>query len=384
MLYVNQGRNLGQLPLHREGKLRQISSYHTQGEESTSLHESFSRKSITIGPGETHVMADITGAGCIVRLWITTPRALHRHLLRKAVLRFYWDGEGEPSVECPLGDFFGAPFARYKPYASAPLSLTGGGYICWFPMPFADGARLEIENESHRPIPMFSYQATYYELPEPPHDAARFHAQWRRQSPTVEGQPYVILDAEGEGHFVGCNLNMQSVGWWLKPPFMGSWLPGGFGLGMLEGGESIVVDGEETPSIRGTGTEDYFNSGWHFSTGPFAAPTHGCTVKSYRQGRVAAYRFHFDDAVPFSSSIRVQIDHGLDNGVAADYSSVAYWYQREPHKPFGPLPRTRRRLPRSTLLNQLQFALLYLTPSVVLTIGGLVVAVLALLLLGLL
>jgi hypothetical protein len=125
---------------------------------------------------------------------------------------------------------------------------------------------------------------------------------------------------------------------------------------MLEGPEHIFVDGETAPSVSGTGTEDYFNAGWYFSR-KFSAPTHGCTVRNWPTGRASAYRFHVDAPVPFRDSIRVTMDHGMDNVVDADYASVAYWYQTEPHEPPPPLPPPGQRRPASVWPNVGQSAL---------------------------
>ena len=133
--------------------------------------------------------------------------------------------------------------------------------------------------------------------------------------------------------------------------------PEAAGMGMLEGWESIYVDGEETPSIPGTGNEDYFNSGFYFSLGPYSAPHWGCTVRSYLTSRCAAYRFHISDPIPFQRSIVVDMDHGYSNQVQTDYSSVAYWYQTEPHQPMPTLPAVAERLPASPGQNALQIAL---------------------------
>jgi hypothetical protein len=165
------------------------------------------------------------------------------------------------------------------------------------------------------------------------------------------------------------HLWMQKSGWWLDPARMlgraretgspvSAIFPEAAGMGMLEGWESIYVDGEESPSIPGTGNEDYFNSGFYFSQGPYSAPHWGCTVRSYPASRCAAYRFHIADPIPFQRSIIVDMDHGYTNQVQTDYSSVAYWYQTEPHAAFPPLPPVAERLPTPASQNALQFALL--------------------------
>jgi hypothetical protein len=151
-----------------------------------------------------------------------------------------------------------------------------------------------------------------------------FHAQWRRENPTTRAKNYTILETTGRGHFVGAALFMQAIR--------------GRGLGFLEGDEMIYIDGESQPSIIGTGTEDYFSSGWYFDRGPYGAPYHGCPIKDEKLGRISAYRWHVEDAMPFTKSIKVTIEHGDGSQWDADYSSVAFWYQREPHAPFPRLP----------------------------------------------
>jgi len=235
-------------------------------------------------------------------------------------------------------------------------------------MPFDRGFRIEVANEADKTCPAFFFQVEYLELDEQP-SPLRFHAHWRRENPTRPGVAYRVLDAQGSGHFAGMHLWMQKSGWWLDPARMarraretGSpasvLFPEAIGMGMLEGWESIYVDGEETPSIPGTGNEDYFNSGFYFSKGPYSAPHWGCTVRSYPSSRCAAYRFHVQDPIPFRQSIVVDMDHGYTNQVETDYSSVAYWYQVEPHAPFVPMLPLAQRLPVSPNRNRLQFALL--------------------------
>ena len=111
------------------------------------------------------------------------------------------------------------------------------------------------------------------------------------------------------------------------------------GITFLEGDEQVTVDGEKTPSILGTGTEDYFSSGWYYDTGAYSALYHGCPIKDDAKGRISAYRFHIEDPIPFTKSIVFNIEHGGRNDVPpADYCSVAFWYQTHPHAPFPPLP----------------------------------------------
>jgi hypothetical protein len=362
------------LTMMQPGVMRQVSSQGRQkppGFMARAIGVDEPGKSVQIGPGETYMVADIPGAGTILRIWMTTMQplpGLPHNFNHYLVLRFYWDGEEQPSVEVPFGAFFGVPWGKYTHYVAEPLSCTSGGYNCRFPMPFSQGFRIEVANQADGPCPAFFFQVQYSELEDQP-SSLRFHAQWRRENPTRYRVPYRVLEAEGSGHFAGMHLWMQKVGWWLDPARMlqraretgspiSALFPEALGMGMLEGWESMYVDGEETPSIPGTGNEDYFNSGFYFSKGPYSAPHWGCTVRSYATSRCAAYRFHVADPIPFRRSIVVDMDHGYTNQVQTDYSSVAYWYQTEPHVPIPPLPPVARRLPTPSGQNRAQFALL--------------------------
>lgn len=312
--------SLSRLPQPGDGRVLQLSSADTTGGNSDF---------IAIPPGQTAVIASIRGPGIIVGMWFTI-MSPDPHFLRRVVVRAYWDDEKDPSVEVPVGDFFGTGFA-YRHYITPLLGMSSGGYYCYFPMPFARAARLEIVNETGRELQSFYYHINYRQLSQPPaDDVGYFHATWRRDPRTTSGDPYVVLEARGRGQLVGVNMSMQ-----------------GYDNGMqyLEGDELITVDGEAVPSWRGTGTEDYFNGGWYFNKGEFAAPTHGLILKDDTLHRIAAYRFHLQDAIPFTRSIRFAIEHGDRNTEVADYSSTAYWYQREPHVPFAALPPAAARIP---------------------------------------
>jgi hypothetical protein len=325
-------------------------------------------KRILLAPGETHSMASLSGAGMITRIWMTTLLPFNAHALRDLVLRFYWDGESEPSVESPFGDFFGAPFGAYQPYVSVPMSLTARAFNCLWLMPYASGARLEITNEGSSVVDPLFYNITYQERTEAPPSDLRFHAHWRRENPTRKGARYTILDVEGSGHYVGCHLNLQNREWWLRPPLRALSFPRGFGLGMLEGWEAIYRDGETAPSVHGTGTEDYFNGAWYFLSkeGRFSAPYHGCIVRDVLRSRVAVYRFEMSAPVSFSRSLRVEIGHGFFNELTCDYSSTAYWYQAEPHRPFPALPPVGGRQPQPATANLAQTGLLLAPPAAML------------------
>ncbi|MBI4535557.1 MAG: DUF2961 domain-containing protein [Ignavibacteriae bacterium] len=308
------------LPYLKNSKLIQISSHDTTGGNNDF---------IVIKNGETAVIADIQGPGIITQLWVTI-FSKDKFFLRRIVLRMFWDGEENPSVEVPVGDFFGTGF-QYKQYVMPFIGMSSGGYYSYFPMPFNNSARIEVVNQTGQEIISFYYHIDYHKLQAPLEpDVAYFHAQWRRQPRTNQKENYTILEAEGKGHIVGMNMSMQSYNSDMQ---------------FLEGDEMVYVDGEKYPSIYGTGTEDYFNSGWYFNRGEFAAPYHGLILKDDSLARIAAYRFHILDAVPFTKSVRFTIEHGDQNVEIADYSSTAYWYQLEPHKEFPELPAPGLRIP---------------------------------------
>jgi hypothetical protein len=223
--------------------------------------------------------------------------------------------------------------------------------VSYFVMPFAEGARIEVENDTGREIDAFYYYVDYVEMDELPPDAGRFHAwynheltealaggenEWGVLGPqgkntTGEGN-YVFADIEGKGHFVGVNYYVHSPG----PIWYG------------EGDDMFFIDGEAWPSsLHGTGTEDYFNTAWVPKT-LFSHPYYGYARVNDDfgwLGRTHVYRFHIADPVYFDRSLRAGIEHGHDNALTLDLASVAYWYQREPHKPFPELPDREARAP---------------------------------------
>jgi len=353
--------DLGRLLTVRHGRIRQFTSFERDPDRGGTWWATrpapAKRKRILLEPGETHTMAALTGPGMVTRVWMTTLVPVNRRALRDLVLRFYWDGETEPSVRSPLGDFFGAPFGRYVPYVSEPLSLGSGGFCSSWLMPYATAARLEVANEGTSVVDPLYYQIGVLRGVEP-ESPLRFHAQWRRENPTAAGVPYTVVEARGTGHYVGCHAFIQNREWWLRPRLNEIVYPYGFGLGVLEGQEGIWVDDDNGPSLQGTGTEDFFNAGWYFSRGTYAGPSCGCTVRDYFRGRVAAYRFDLTAPIPFRDRLRVTLDHGLENRLSTDYASVAYWYQQEPHAPFEPMLPAAARRPSSVAVNLLQGVLL--------------------------
>jgi len=316
---------------------------------------------LDVPAGETVTLCEIEGPGRIVRIWMTTPVINNPGVLRDAVLRIFWDDEPDPSVECPLGDFFGASFGKPVPFAGGRLSILGGAYTCFFEMPFRRRARIEVHNQAQRRLRFLFFHVGYYEQALPDGALETFHAQWRRQDPTVQGEPFRALEARGRGRLVGVKLDMQCRELWLKPPLRHAVFPRGLGLGMLEGPERVCLDDEPEPSIVGTGAEDFFLGGWYFRGGPFHTTTHGVTVRSMLRGRVAAYRFLEHDPIHFDRALTLDFVHGTDNNTRSDYASTAFWYQSEPHQPFPVLPQRAQRRPSSTLLNVAQWALIATT-----------------------
>lgn len=294
---------------------------------------------VSIEPGDKAVICDVDGPGQISRIWVTVASP-DTYVRRTCVIRMFWDNEASPSVEAPLGDFFGVGFGQYKHYTALPMGMSSGGYYCYLPMPFAKSARIEIENQGNKKIYAFYYNITYHKLYKLEKDTAYFHALWRHDE-TRPGENYTLLEAEGRGHYAGCVMSMQG-----RVPLS---------LWFLEGDEMIYVDGEgHPPAVHGTGTEDYFNAGWYFNKGTFSAPFHGLTVKDWARARISAYRFHIQDPIPFEKSIRVTMEHGGTNDASGcHYDSVAYWYQLEPHKPHAGLPNPDERLPRDPPLERL-------------------------------
>jgi hypothetical protein len=310
----------GALPYLKPSKLVEVSSYDTSGGNNDR---------IVIAAGKTATILKVSGPGVIVRIWFTID-SRDPYFLRRILLRMYWDKEEDPSVEVPIGDFFGCGFA-YKHYSTPYLSMTSGGYTCFFPMPFEDHAKIDIVNETGQDVIAFYYQIDYQKLEKPiSRDIAYFHASWHRDVRTSYDSSYVILKTKGIGHLVGVNMNMQSYDG---------------GLGFLEGDHKIFVDGEKRPSVYGTGTEDYFSSGWYFSKGEYAGPYNGLILKDDTLGRIAAYRFHVPDPIPFKKSIKFTIEHGHGNQDIADYSSTVYWYQLEPHIKFPAMLKAGQRIP---------------------------------------
>jgi hypothetical protein len=277
--------------------------------------------SIPVKPGETVTILNHEGAGCVHRFWVTISPRTNVSILSQVILRMYWDGDTYPSVECPIGAFFGVGFGEQKDYTSLPLNENSGGYNCYWPMPFHKSARWTLTNGSGTLLESFYYNVDFIALDSLPAATRHFHAQFRRENPTTPDRNYTILETTGEGQYVGTALFMT-----------------GLTMSFLEGNEMVYIDGDAKPAIEGTGTEDYFCSGWYFDRGVYSAPYHGVIIKEEKRPRISAYRWHVEDAIPFSKSIRFTIEHGAENTVPADYSSVAYYYLAGPSPMPPPLP----------------------------------------------
>lgn len=319
-------------------RTKRISSYNKAG----SNHDY-----VTVPAGETYEVAAIPGAGIIKHIWFTFNHE-DPFFRRNTVIRMYWDGETNPSVEAPVGDLFGQGWGESYNFISLPLAAApknGRGLNSYFPMPFGDGARITLENQSDKPIKALYFYVDYELHDTIPASAGRFHAWWNRElteSAPAEGETewsvispqanhpstennYIMADIEGHGHFVGINYYVDSPG----PMWYG------------EGDDMWLIDGEPWPgSLHGTGTEDFFNSSWAPNE-LYAHPYFGYARVPNKlgfMGRTHCYRFFLEDPIHFDRSLHASIEHGHNNNLTLDLSTVAYWYQAEPHKPFPPLP----------------------------------------------
>ena len=309
---------------------------------------------VSVEPGQTATILDVQGAGVITHLWFTIDSADGHHL-KNLVLRAWWDGESSPSIEVPIGDFFGLGLGEYCTYQSELVAVAPVKALnAYFQMPFASGAKLTVANEGKVRTNNLYFAVDYVTVPTLPADLGRFHAQYRQAAPCKgtsddwqsNGDPganggknlngennYVFLEATGRGHFVGVTqaVLQNQAGWYG------------------EGDDMIFIDGDTQPTINGTGTEDYFNGAWDFNGIPFAFAHNGAPyiVDAERiGGRYCLYRWHTESPITFEKSIRVTIEHGHNNSRSDDFYSTAYWYQTEPHAAFPALPAPAVRVPR--------------------------------------
>lgn len=333
-------------------KSKRISSYDTTGGNRDHLSN--------IKPGEKRVLFDVKGAGVVNHIWITiapSPPTIQRDDI---IIRMYWDGADFPSVEAPIGSFFGQGWNEAYPFYSQPLNVAPGesnALVSYFAMPFAKGARIEIENQNDRAIDNFYYYVDYYEMQQLPPDMGRFHAwfnnevtetdkterenEWgvlQKQGINKKGERnYTIADIKGKGQFVGVNYYVNSP----SPIWYG------------EGDDMFFIDGAAAPTLHGTGTEDYFNTAWCpkevFMTPYFGYPkvhlpaTDGKRWDIGWAGRTHVYRFHITDPVYFDKSLKFTIEHGHNNVLILELRTVAYWYQSEAARVPAIKPKAERK-----------------------------------------
>ena len=291
---------------------------------------------VIIEPGQTFTMADLQGEGVIQHIWMTPTGDW-----RLSIFRIYWDGEKDPSVEVPVGDFFAQGWGEYARISSLAVAVNpGSAFNSYWPMPFRRHATITMQNLDDNPIYLY-YQIdfTRSHLPE---DAAYFHAQFRHVNPLPYKQVYTILDGvQGKGQYVGTYLawGSHSSGWWG------------------EGEIKFYMDGDRAfPTINGTGLEDYFCGSYGFVNPDtkryeeFTSPYSGLAQVlkpdglNRSQQRFGLYRWHIVDPIRFDRDLHVTIQalgwraNGEYLPLQDDIASVAYWYQTEPHSPFPKFP----------------------------------------------
>ena len=305
--------------------------------------------SVVVPAGKTFTLAEMDGPGSVQHIWMT-PTGNWRY----SILRFYWDDEATPSVEVPVGDFFGMGWGQYAPLQSLAVCVNpGSAFNCYWPMPFRKKCKITPENIDSKDMTVY-YQVDYI-LTEIPSDAAYFHAQFRRVNPVGFKQNYVLVDSiHGKGQYVGTYmaLGAHSNGWWG------------------EGEIKFFMDGDtEFPTICGTGTEDYFCGSYDFDTKTlkgvvgqsegshyteFSSPYSGLPQVIRGDGhyniaqRFGMYRWHITDPIRFEKSLRVTIqDLGWKSDgrylpLQDDIATTVFWYQSEPHGAFPKLPEKEK------------------------------------------
>jgi Protein of unknown function (DUF2961) len=292
--------------------------------------------SVNIGAGETFTLANIEGPGAIQQIWMTPTGKW-----RLSILRIYWDDSDVPSVECPVGDFFTCGWGEFAQNNSLAVNVNpGSAFNCYWEMPFRKRCRITMTNLDEAQMTLY-YQINYA-LTDVPEDAAYFHAHFRRVNPLSYKEVYTILDGvKGQGQYVGTYLawGMNNNGWWG------------------EGEVKFYLDGDEYPTICGTGTEDYFGGSYNFDPSPrhdqgyatYSTPHAGFhqvirPTSDYKtQFRMGMYRWHIMDPIRFEENLRVTVQAlGWGSGgrylpLQDDIASVAYWYQTLPTAPFPQL-----------------------------------------------
>lgn len=293
--------------------------------------------SVNIASGETFTLANIEGPGAIQQIWMTPTGKW-----RLSILRIYWDDQEQPSVECPVGDFFTCGWGEFAQNNSLAVNVNpGSAFNCYWEMPFRKRCRITLTNLDE--VQMTLYYQINYALTDVPEDAAYFHAHFRRVNPLPYKEVYTILDGvKGQGQYIGTYLawGMNNNGWWG------------------EGEVKFYLDGDEYPTICGTGTEDYFGGSYNFDPSPkhdqgyatYSTPHAGFhqvirPTSDYKtQFRMGMYRWHIMDPIRFEENLRVTVQAlGWGSGgrylpLQDDIASVAYWYQTLPTAQFPKLP----------------------------------------------
>jgi hypothetical protein len=292
--------------------------------------------SVVIKPGETFTIADIDGPGAIQQIWMTPAGDW-----RSNILRIFWDGQENPSVECPVGDFFASGWGKYAQLSSLAVCVNpGSAFNCYWEMPFRKKCIITLTNSSEKDMVLY-YQVNYT-LTDIPEDCAYFHARFNRVNPLPYKEVFTILDnVQGQGHYVGTYLawGVNNIGWW--------------GEGEIK---FFIDDDKEFPTICGTGTEDYFCGSYNFENQEtkqyqaFTTPYAGLhqIIKPNgvydSQMRFGMYRWHIADPIRFDKDIKVTIQAlGWRSGgrylpLQDDIASVAFWYQTLPTVKFPELP----------------------------------------------
>ena len=350
-----EGRSMRATSTMRIGEVRRggAMKLNPKADPKGDFDEASNWDNFTIPPGGTHVMLDEQGPGVITHIWITflgpepqawAPKGSANH--QEMLLRMYWDGSQRPAVEAPLGDFFASCFGKRREVVSLPVVVANGtAYNCYWRMPFRKSARMEIVNESEKPISLLYYNIDWIKKERLADDTPYFYAQYRQEYPVKKGQDYLFLDTKGKGHYVGTVLAVRT----RSPAWFG------------EGDEKIYIDGERKASIWGTGTEDYFLCAWglkRISTPYFGVPYFD--QWGIVGGHTSAYRWHIQDPIVFNTGIKVSIEHfgwlppdenpqyraTSWNEREDDYASVAVWYQTGASTFAARAPHAReRRLP---------------------------------------
>ncbi len=390
------GRNLRELM-----RLNSFKRKRTSSRDETGGNLDF----LIIKPGEKRTIFDQNGPGCINHIWTTQMALFAPFYPRHIIIRIWWDKEENPSVECPLGDFFGLGHGELINFNSLPLQMSpedGRGMNCWWPMPFKKHAKIEIENDNPTSrifdpnnIPKLKKGITFYyyvdwelfddwsELEDQKSVKSKnnvpigyFHCHFRRvdykkdqkrdyQTDEKLGflrwqlnggnntrknggydRNHQILEAEGKGQYVGSHIDIDNR---LRIQAL---LPGMNWPG--EGDEMIFIDEDVggEPTLYGTGTEDYVNTAF-CPTQKYDGLFHGVIKGDWNPiGKLSYYRYHVLDPIPFEEKIKVTIEHGHNNLRGDIWETTAYWYQQEPHKPFPAFPTREQRMPRKGLLRK--------------------------------